>query len=219
MILDHIERSDLYSIVTGTTTAPSPPIYLEIYNCPSAPPDVGNAASIAYAGNCGTRPGTVKGDGVMLDAFGGVKASMDYVSSGDGSANTLLISERCGRGFGTPQPATGTSPAIITFPRWTGSTTAPTSWNVDAWTRDDDAQTPLGFVLPGLSSGTCINGADPVQYPSSRHSGGVVASFCDGHVIFLVDSVQNEVLTQLMTSKSSAVSTANSYILNEADFK
>jgi prepilin-type N-terminal cleavage/methylation domain-containing protein/prepilin-type processing-associated H-X9-DG protein len=212
MILDHIERSDLYSLVTSSASAPSPAVYLDIYNCPSSTPDVGNATSIAYAGNCGIQStsATTKGDGVMLDAFNGVKVSMDYVSSGDGCANTLLLSERCGKGVGTNTSA---------FPHWSGNADT-ASWNVDNWTSSTDLQIPVGFTLPGLSpTATSINGPDFVQDPSSRHSGGVVASFCDGHVIFLRDSVPDQVLSQLMTSKSSAVSSPNAYILSEADFK
>jgi prepilin-type processing-associated H-X9-DG protein len=206
MILDHLERSDLYSVVTSSASAPSPPIYLEIYNCPSAPPDVGNAASIAYAGNCGTRttsPST-KGNGVMLDVLNDLRLSMDYVSAGDGSASTLLLSERCGKG-------------INALPTWNGSGG---TWNAGDWNDPAVLQTPIGFSLPVVNpTANSINGADAIQFPSSRHSGGVVASFCDGHVIWLRDSIANEVLAQLMTSKSSASSLPSLPLLNEADFK
>jgi prepilin-type N-terminal cleavage/methylation domain-containing protein/prepilin-type processing-associated H-X9-DG protein len=210
MILDHLERSDLYSLVTSSASAPAPPIYLEIFNCPSSTPDAGNATSIAYAGNSGTQAttATTKGDGVMLDAYSGVKVSMDYVSSGDGCANTLLLSERCGKGVGST-----TTP----FPHWTGNADT-ASWNVGNWTTDSDPQIPIGFSLPGSSPGTSINGG-LVKQLSSRHSGGVVASFCDGHVIFLRDSVPDYVLSQLMTSKSSVSSLPSLPPLSEADFK
>ena len=37
-------------------------------------------------------------------------------------------------------------------------------------------------------------------YPSSQHPGGVNVAFCDGHVMFLNENVENRVYGQLMTS-------------------
>jgi prepilin-type N-terminal cleavage/methylation domain-containing protein/prepilin-type processing-associated H-X9-DG protein len=225
MILDHIERSDLYSLVTTSAAAPSPPVSLELYFCPSSTPDAGNAAAIAYAGNCGTALTTAstKGDGVMLDVFSGVKVSIDYVSSGDGTATTLLLSERCGKDVGTLSNP---------FPQWYGCErynpdSMPTvSWNAGDWasTPPPSLLTPIGFQLAGAGNETArpLNGNDQVQYPSSRHSGGVMAAFCDGHVVFLRDSIENKVLWQLMTPKSSTATPAfrtPGYVLNEGDFK
>jgi prepilin-type N-terminal cleavage/methylation domain-containing protein/prepilin-type processing-associated H-X9-DG protein len=215
MILDHIERSDLYSTVTSGTLTPSPPVGLELFNCPSSAPDSGNTAAIAYGGNCGTSStsSSTKGEGVMLDVYSGIKVSMDYVSSGDGCATTLLLSERCGKELGKP-----TTP----FPRWDGG--GP-SWNTANWTTSTTLQTPIGFGVAGditTASSAPVNGTDAVQYPSSRHSGGVMAAFCDGHIVFLRDSVVNQVLWQLMTSNSSkATSPYNTptYILNEDDYR
>lgn len=208
MILDHIERSDLYAIMTSSTLAATAAVYLEIYNCPSSVPDPGNPAAIAYAGNCGTVPSS-KADGVMLDVFSGTKSSMDYVSSGDGCANTLLLSERCGRLVGT---------TTTSFPRWHGLIDTSPTWNTGPWT--DLLPTPLGFRLANTAE-TPVNSNDPVFYPNSRHSGGVMAAFCDGHVIFLKDSIAKTVLWQLMTAKSAdATSPYNSPTpLAEDDFK
>jgi prepilin-type processing-associated H-X9-DG protein len=73
---------------------------------------------------------------------------------------------------------------------------------------------PLGFVLAGtatsgkvLNSGTPTN-KQPLSFPSSNHPGGVVAAFCDGHVRYLNDNIPASVYSQLMTSKSTASSTA-----------
>ena len=203
MILDNIERSDLYAIVTTSTSAPSPAVFLEGYNCPSATPDVGNTASTAYAGNSAMN----KGDGVMLDVYSGVRSSLDYVSSGDGCATTLLLSERCGA-------------LVSRFPRWNGKGDTWDAGDPSDWPAGD-VQTPLGFVLNGIATTPAINGADAVRYPSSRHSGGVMAAFCDGHVIFLRDSITNRVLWQLMTPKTAdSTPTYNTppYVLNEADY-
>ena len=205
MILDHLERSDLYTVVTSSTLAPSPAVSLELYNCPSSTPDPGNSASIAYAGNSAVN----KADGVMLDVFAGARTSMDYVSTGDGCATTLLLSERCGK-------------FVSDYPRWNGkdytwNAGVPGDWGTGI------LQTPLGFVLAGTDpTAYAINGSDGVRYPSSRHSGGVMAAFCDGHIIFLRDSIPNQVLWQLMTSKSAnATSPYNTptYVLNEGDYK
>jgi prepilin-type processing-associated H-X9-DG protein len=75
---------------------------------------------------------------------------------------------------------------------------------------------PLGFVLPGTASGKVINTTGttaPTSYyatsfPSSNHSGGVMATFCDGHVKYIADSAPAAVLSQLMTSKASAATAA-----------
>ena len=202
MILDHVERSDLYLILTGSTSAAAAKVNLEIYNCPSSAPEPGNIASIAYAGNCGTSASN-KADGVMLDVFAGKKTSLDYISSGDGCATTLLLSERCGKEVGT---------TANPFPQWTGLTT---TWNTNDWT--DQLQTPLGFRLENTVD-TPINSNNPVFYPNSRHSGGVMASFCDGHTIFLRDSISKQVLWQLMTAKSADSSFAAAP-LSEDDYK
>jgi prepilin-type processing-associated H-X9-DG protein/prepilin-type N-terminal cleavage/methylation domain-containing protein len=37
-------------------------------------------------------------------------------------------------------------------------------------------------------------------YPSSRHSGGVNVSFCDGHILFLRETIDRRVYSMLMTS-------------------
>jgi prepilin-type N-terminal cleavage/methylation domain-containing protein/prepilin-type processing-associated H-X9-DG protein len=205
MILDHIERSDLYAIVTSSTSAPSPAVSIELYNCPSSPTDSGSAGSITYAGNAAMN----KADGVMLDVFAGTRISIDYVSAGDGCATTLLLSERGGK-------------LVSVLPRWNGKDY---TWNAGVpgdW-GTGNLQTPLGFVLAGIATtASAINGTDGVLYPSSRHSGGVMASFCDGHVIFLRDSVANRVLSQLMTSKTadaSAPYNTDPYVLNEDDYK
>ena len=203
MILDHIERSDLYAIVTSSTSAPSPAVSLELYNCPSSPTDSVNAASIAYAGNAAMN----KADGVMLDVYSSTKTSLDYVSSSDGCATTLLLSERCGREVGTP---------LTPFPQWNGLAS---TWNAGDWS--DALASPVGFRLDNALP-TPINGSDPVRYPSSRHSGGVMAAFCDGHIIFLRDSVEQKVLWQLMTPNSLKATppyNAPGYVLNENDYK
>jgi prepilin-type N-terminal cleavage/methylation domain-containing protein/prepilin-type processing-associated H-X9-DG protein len=226
MILPEIERRDVFSLVETTDTPGTAAVQLELYNCPTSPSTGG--PSIAYAGNCGypyiTMSSTVtpnKGDGIMFDNAGSslVRIGLDYVSAGDGCATTLAFSEKSG-------------PAITSFPSWTGGTVASPTWDVANWTTQtvtgmsySSATEPLGFILSGTTSTKVINVSGtaspslyfPTSFPSSNHAGGVMASFCDGHVKFIPDSVTAAVLSQLMTSRGSATTSGYSSLPPPSD--
>ncbi len=214
MILPEIERRDIFSLVETTNTPGSGAVQLELFNCPTSPSSGG--PSIAYAGNCGTPTnGTPnKGDGIMFNNSGTspVRIGLDYVSAGDGCATTLAVTEKCGAG-------------VTEFPSWSGGTAASPSWNASLWTTGTTgggliysmSSEPTGFVLAGTGNGKVANASvgtsDPAptpynttSFPSSNHAGGVMASFCDGHIKFVADSIAAAVLSQLMTSKSAAAS-------------
>ena len=212
MILPEIERRDIFSLVETTSPpAATSTVYLEIYNCPTSPSSGG--PSIAYAGNCGipTNGTPNKGDGLMFNNSGGspVRIGLDYVSAGDGCTTTLALAEKSGN-------------AVTAFPSWSGGTVAAPSWDAATWTTGTVSSVvysrtvePLGFVLAGTGSGKVVNAPAstalpdsyfPASFPSSNHSGGIIASFCDGHVKFVVDSVSAAVLSQLMTSKGADAS-------------
>jgi prepilin-type N-terminal cleavage/methylation domain-containing protein/prepilin-type processing-associated H-X9-DG protein len=211
LILPEIERRDIFSLVE-TTDAPASgeaTPYLEIYNCPTSPSAGG--PSIAYAGNCGIPNTTNKADGLMFDNSGGspIRIGLDYVSAGDGCTTTLALAEKCGSG-------------VTAYPSWSGGTVAAPTWEAETWTPATDnsvvysnAVQPLGFVLAGTGIGKVVNAPPsttapdsyfPTSFPNSNHSGGVIASFCDGHVKFVADSVAAKVLSQLMTSKGAEAS-------------
>jgi prepilin-type N-terminal cleavage/methylation domain-containing protein/prepilin-type processing-associated H-X9-DG protein len=250
-ILPEIERNDLFAVAEqAESMAPSK---IELYNCPSSLIDVSHASTINYAGNCGLPFGSQnKSDGVMLDTTGGTRISMDFISDGDGCANTLLLSEKSGRhvryhpswtgrlNYNSPEPV-DPRPTLAFFDSgsWpTASSDSPPLISEKANYRPR----PLGFILAGASpSGTAINafdgqgendptGGTPVgrpqfSFPNSNHGGGVVASFCDGHAMFLADSLAPRVLSQLMTSKTTTATTSpinysiDLGVLNEGDFK
>ena len=236
MILPNLERNDIYTLAAAGSSCPQSQI--AIFNCPSSPVSSGTTNPLAYAGNCGSWD-QAKGNGVMLDTFSS-RVGLDFVSSGDGCATTLVLSEKDGAFAGA-------------FPNWNGSTTITSrtgDWVVDnsggPWTRkaqdnttwssgvsyNANQQTPLGFVLAGTSSvgstGRIINGGSETtnerfSFPSSLHPGGVMTAFCDGHVKFLSDSIAKQIYSQLLTSKSDAASSSpvnyrTLEILNEADF-
>jgi prepilin-type N-terminal cleavage/methylation domain-containing protein/prepilin-type processing-associated H-X9-DG protein len=233
LILPNIERRDVYTMMasTGSNAAftNTSNLYIDLFICPSSPPDSMTVPFIQYAINSGTggsgTAGCCKGDGVAFDATV-ARVSADYVSSGDGLANTLLFAEKCG-------------PAIVAgqWPNWNNFFAAgnhnPNSGTA-AWPGSTTA-TP-GFLLPGTAptgkvintgSSTTTTGGVNYIYPSSQHPGGVMVVFCDAHTLFIRDSITPRVLSQLMTSKGNDTSPSyvtgtnptNLSILNEADFK
>lgn len=212
-ILPFIERSDVYTIWASAAVGAAPQI--NTFLCPSTPPEAPGTPRLAYvanAGSCGAAalPSAVgsKFDGVLLDTvprwngsqFVSDTITLDDISTADGTATTLLFSERSGV---TVQPGTwdvcpttaiqfvytqgsaGYSPASpgpVPAMGVTGSGIAPVINN------------PLATAPGGLSQ------------PSSQHPDGVVAAFCDGHTVFLKATIAPQVYAQLITSNNARAS-------------
>ena len=87
------------------------------------------------------------------------------------------------------------------------STTLMISETLDIHGWDDTDPTVNGF---GLSAGA------PIE---SNHDGGVVAAFCDGHVIFLRNDIDAEVKSLLIRGDDIDNEESDSPILNQADFE
>lgn len=211
ILLPSLERRDIFnvavenptnagSLITASgTVAP----YLEIFNCPSSPNSNTSNPTIAYSGNCGLIQGTPNvSDGVMADTTS-KKIGLDFVGGGDGTSNTLLFAEKSS----VDAPVSYWSMSQSAF--FSGTT----AFN------DDPGRTP-GFIINGavtinastpavakvLNSGT----AAPSLWPSSNHPSGVVVAFCDGHTMFMRDSVSADVYAQLMTSKTESATVGSS---------
>lgn len=183
LLLTDVEENRLFNtLASGTAVVAT----LGIFNCPSAVrSELPNRLS--YAGNCGRQNvgATDKGNGVMFDAFAGTKVSMDYISDGDGAANTLLFSERGGSN-------------VTSASQWSDYYGA--SYIATAST--NPGPTP-GVVLAVDINSPSVVGASPYLYPSAGHTRGVVAVFCDGHTDFMLDTISAKVYSQLLTSNSS----------------
>jgi prepilin-type N-terminal cleavage/methylation domain-containing protein len=218
MLLPEIERKDIFTLAQSGATAPASQI--ELFNCPTAPAATSDANSIAYAGNCGLPANNSsaqnRNDGVMLDTSAS-KIGLDYVSSNDGTATTLLLAEKCGT-------------ALETLATWHGMPTLSFSdtglWTLNGATPASSRLFPIGFIVAGDSAtGKPVNSSAAsgyqYSYPSSSHSGGVLVIFCDGHTQFLSDSVTADVYSQLMTSNSTNATSPYKALspLNESSYK
>jgi len=184
---------------------------VDVFVCPSA--DGVTRSALCYMGNGGTGAETLipetppqqyRGDGAMLDVVGhgGYAAgrwSLEQIALGDGGAGTILLAERCG--LDAPRDVSWAAFALPTI----------------AGERHQFETTHVVLHPPALASGQrpppearVINPKAETlpapsndwawRYPSSRHKGGAVAAFGDGHVKFLSEKIAPWVYCQLMTS-------------------
>ena len=214
MILPNMERTDVWKAITSGST---PSIYVAFFSCPSSPPDALTNPTLAYVGSAGagSNAAGMRATGVMLDTSGtGGKVSMDDVSSNDGTATTLILSEECG-------------PLITTSGSWNVQPGASIGWTVGSTPVYGlvGASAPTKVINSGTLGSATVAGAS--NMPSSNHPGGAVVAFCDGHTGFLKDSLQARVYAQLMSWNQSVSGTTSPYsswigtysVLQEGDFQ
>ena len=214
LLLPFLERRDLSTALTAVAPSVSAKTsYLNIYLCPTSPPESQADAWLSYAGNAGygsklevTASGIDgKGNGVMVDtSLTGNQSNridVDYVSNGDGASNTLVLTEKCGTRV-TKLPKWSnqisvppTNPISLTDVSATSSTYSSIPVFLFAGSAATNAWTPPSGVVG--SSNTTDD-----RFPSSNHPGGVGVAFCDGHVLFLKSSVDITTYVQMMTSSS-----------------
>ena len=231
LLLPNLERRDIYKlwetapntgIFLNNVTAP----YMSPFMCPTTPADSLTNPSLCYAGNIGmgvvtgiTGGPQFKNDGVMMDTLGkrstpsapgdytAARTGLDFISAGDGTTMTLLFAEKCGASY-SPLASYDVAPRAATTGNYTFG---PSAWSTQA---NDPIPT---FGVPGTASnalGTCVNGkiinsgtaANDGFWamPSANHPGGCVATFADGHTLFLRDSLDRNVYCQLLTPNTTS---------------
>jgi prepilin-type processing-associated H-X9-DG protein len=181
-IFAYLDRSDLDAVWReGDPVA----VYLGFMTCPSRPRNNpgSDQAFLDYVVNCGL-PGDsdTEATGVFHNHnVDGTPAyvSLDYIAEHDGAQYTLMLSENLQAGL------------------WTDTEEA----NVGmVWFREPDE-------CSGINQCKDV-GQRPqdIRYarPSSNHPGGVVATFCDGHVQFLSEKIDYSVYQQLMAPDDKA---------------
>ncbi len=249
MLLPLLERNDIFRSWTASLSPAFSAV--PVFICPSAANDEPAAPLLSYAGNCGSGANTRQADGVLVDntAMPQVRAQLDTISDGDGTTTTVLFSEKSNSGVLT----SGTFlrsyywdivsvGSIGTFiftneenPRESYVRTSPPplprqSLPMPVPGFGITVNTPASTDNKAINSGNLGNGnVDPgrIGMPSSRHSNGVVVTFCDGHTGFLSDALAPQVYAQLLSSNhAEAIATSPPYvawasgypILQESDF-
>ena len=182
VILSNLERADVFNEWNELPTLPSDqslyPV-IDAFMCPTSPPDTETTGTLCYAANAGsglerlTSTGTqAKGDGVFVSRVdvGSVKASssnLDQITSGDGTANTLMVTEKCG---------TAVAPQMPLFGQVDLNTFGNTHWRMNE-------NAPKVVMLPWTMPPTVVNLAadaspNPItnnypayRFPSSGHPG------------------------------------------------
>lgn len=233
VILPHIERRDASKMFE---TAPRPLSSHNLafpsigsFKCPSAPANDASLPTLAYAGNTGSAVLVPAGelaysafkilqsDGVMQDNTIS-RSSIDAVSNGDGASTTLLLAEKCGTRVGNHNLWCTVNDSASNSPSAYNSQFIPIG-------------TPgFGFIKPGTSPVSVINdSAGSENLPSSAHPAGVMTVFCDGHTLFLRETIARNVYYQLVTAnythgtpspdaQEKILTGASQYVLSESDF-
>jgi prepilin-type processing-associated H-X9-DG protein/prepilin-type N-terminal cleavage/methylation domain-containing protein len=135
-----------------------------------------------------------------------------YVQANDGTSNTLMLSESVHPWFyaydgnrnqdafdiGVVQDGTQDDARIQDAKHTFGFVWSNSASGIQQINGDNNLDTfsPAPDTMADFANNTC----EQLGYPSSRHPGGVNAVFVDGHIIFLLDSVDPMVYGQLMTS-------------------
>jgi len=172
---------------------------------------------MAYAGNAGSginlmgsTTSQAKADGVLCDRIGftngannyaGGKYSLDSITSGDGTSNTLAYSEKCGNIVSSQAAYTTTIATGTAALNWANAGSYP----IFGLPGNSFADTGSGTVTastPKVINSTSTVAVGVLGLPSSPHPSGVMAAFCDGHVQFIRDNVATYVYAQLVTSDS-----------------
>jgi hypothetical protein len=209
--------------------------FLPIFSCPSIALAKTETPILSYAGNVGSGSNNRKWDGVMLDTTDDVSGRVHFaeISQADGTANTLLIAERCGSGDTKSQrplhqywwDRRGLLPAGEDVGFF--SNAAPNRL-ISPWPRP-------GFGIAGkprshmkvINNTTEDSAPGFWSQPSSQHLGGALVVFCDGHTTFVSEKIAVQVYAQLLSSdrtKASEISRVdwgaeNHPVLQDSDYR
>jgi prepilin-type processing-associated H-X9-DG protein len=224
-LLPHMEQRQVYDViadmkVSGSTinvvSYSNPLIYIRVLTCPDdeAPMDTiqldathYNNTWLGYVCNRGrnycSQPsasdniGDKRCAGVCLDSFlSGTKVSLDYITSHDGSTNTLLLSESLMSNATTaPQLVYDRSGVTSTVTPGADPSNKPMWFTTKLEVKIRSMEVEVGFEWSKFSDNPRIT--DKVL--SGHPGGGVNVAFCDGHQQFIQSSMDVDTFVHLMT--------------------
>jgi len=167
----------------------------------------------------------------MLDTAGNgavytpARINLDVISASDGTANTLLFSEKCGSlatqsSWNVIANVSGELGAGVVYSGDAYPTSVSSSGTLSGMWQIAMPATdlPVFGISSNLSPSAAISAAitkvvnstvPPTDanpsysaFPSSSHPTGVMVVFCDGHTMFLTDLIPPHVYAQLVTADS-----------------
>jgi prepilin-type processing-associated H-X9-DG protein len=145
-----------------------------------------------------------------------MEMSISYINSNDGTSKTLMVSESVHTwfyaydgdagselfepGFDGSKDLSGIQDAKHIFGFvWSNSPEGAERINGD---NNYDKAGARPATMGEFAQAGSTNGGEFLGYPSSFHPGGVNVGFCDGHIVFMNESVDPRVYAMLMTSNS-----------------
>ena len=223
-LFPYLERAELYR---RWREGNPQNVYYKLGTCPSNPPETTSPGStpLGYVVNCGREDSEnsgvfvepsynnndVRANGMFFFHYRdtstgqrlGTRTSFDYVSQRDGTSTTLLLSENVQAYTWTAANTHATNCETLVGFRWvTGTPTTGSGYKInDGVNATQDPASPTSAYAR----------------PSSFHSGGVIASFCDGHQYFLREDIDYYVYQHLMTPDSH-LATGMTSVLDEGSY-
>jgi hypothetical protein len=188
---------------------------LDLFICPSAPPEHTMTAANCYVANTGlldgvadsSRPADFAANGVFHNRAAPTSpdvrietVSAAYISAGDGVSTTALLSENADASRWSGGPLMY-SAGFIPSERWLGFT-----WHeADGQPGNAALAVPLEPLAINVRSGESHrnpqSGARGFARPSSHHPDVVLMAFCDGRVRKVSDQISYRVYQALMTPR------------------
>jgi prepilin-type N-terminal cleavage/methylation domain-containing protein/prepilin-type processing-associated H-X9-DG protein len=224
-LLPYLEQSTLEELInyksppltfganSGALNEPVAKTRIELFLCPSDLGEVPNNpwGPNNYVGNVGS--GTVNNgsiratDGPFFDG-----SKIPFKKLADGSAKTVAFSESL---LGNDKPSSGTVPTeptleVLELSGSTPTTAAACDAGTGNWSGIRGAKWINGhygdtlynhFYTPNNAKWDCGNASHNFGLTSarSRHPGGVMTLYCDGHVDFIGDEVQLDIWRAIAT--------------------
>ncbi len=200
LILEHAISPDHQNVRIADFIA-AQKLYIDLLVCPSDPPINTEQAAVSYAPNAGrdiTQRPTNADKLLPVDwpengVFGrnwpqhdagqqATKNSIEQITRGDGTTRTLLLAEN------------------VRLTTW--NDTSNPLFQAIMWKSDDTEPTGgLQLYAPPIEQEITTSSDDALlSTPSSKHTGGFIATFCDGHVDYINNQISYSVFARLMSS-------------------